>query len=344
MPEARQLRASRVREIAKPIAAGLLIGAFLWVAATTMRVANTGVNNDIATAIQGGRSGAGAVAGKKARPNAAPGAPGSTTASAQTGFFGRMRQVIATRAAYQVTESFHAGMSAWGDPKSGAPAGWSHSADGYVRPAALAFFRPSMEFRDYRMEFFGQIEDKSMSWAVRAHDAKNYYAMKVKVLEPGLRETVALEHYPVVAGIKGHKVEVPLPQIMIHSRTPYHVEVAVRGNRITASIEGQQVDSWTDDILPKGGVGLFAEAGERARVYWLKVSRNEDFIGRVCAYISGNSGDAADSIADLWRGEGTPAGPAQPGNGLPAERADIGLATAFALRSTGRRRFPKWRS
>ena len=77
-----------------------------------------------------------------------------------------------------------------------------------------------------------------MSWAVRATDPKNYYGMKVTMLQPGLRPVVAIEHYPVVDGKKGHKTQVPLPELMFHNNTPYHVEVAVHGNRVTTSIEG----------------------------------------------------------------------------------------------------------
>ena len=60
-----------------------------------------------------------------------------------------------------------------------------------MRPGQLALFRPSATFTDYRLEFFGQIESKSMDWAVRARDAKNYYAMKFKVAEPGIRPVIA---------------------------------------------------------------------------------------------------------------------------------------------------------
>jgi hypothetical protein len=137
-----------------------------------------------------------------------------------------------------------------------------------------------------------------------------------------VRPMVAIEHFPVVDGKKGHRTEVPLPELMFHNNTPYRVEVAVRGNRIITSIEGQEVDSWMDDTLPKkGGVGLFADAGERARVYWMKVSRNEDFLGRICAYLSGST-DGADTSADIW-----PGSPSVPGSGVPPlERANIALA------------------
>ena len=71
--------------------------------------------------------------------------------------------------------------------------------DGYMNTGALALFRPTVKFTDYRMEFFGQIETKSIGWTVRAKDAKNYHAMKLTVVEAGIRPFVALVHYNVVA-------------------------------------------------------------------------------------------------------------------------------------------------
>ena len=56
----------------------------------------------------------------------------------------------------------------------------------------------------------------------------------------------------------------------------------------TASIEGEPVESWTDDTLAQGGVGFFSEAGEKARLYWMKLSRNQDWVGRFCAFLSGD--------------------------------------------------------
>jgi hypothetical protein len=206
----------------------------------------------------------------------------------------------------------------------------------------LALFRPSLDYRNYRMEFFGQIEHRGMSWAVRARDAKNYYAMKFTVMEPGLRPVIALEHYPVMEGRKGYRVRIPLPEVMFHNKTPYRVEVAVKGNRITTSIEGQEVDSWTDEMLPKGGVGFFAEGGERARIYWMKVSKNEDLLGRICAYLSGSAASESDSIAEL-RPASVPGRGMPSGAGFPGQFPENVLATAFVFRiSNHGRRFPSW--
>lgn len=196
-----------------------------------------------------------------------------------------VQRAAAKRASRELAESFDNGMKAWGVP--GWASGWSRSSDGYVRPGQLALFQPTLRYADYRMDFFGQIEAKSMSWVVRGKDPENYYAMRVTVVKPGLRPVISMAHYPVVGGKEGHKVEVPL-SVMMHNGTPYHISVEVKGSHYTASIEGEQVDSWSDETLLAGGVGFFSEAGARARIYWMKVSKNDDWLGRICNRIAGS--------------------------------------------------------
>jgi hypothetical protein len=221
----------------------------------------------------------------------------STPAVSSGGPLESIRRAIATRAKVEMNDTFDRGMAAWGHTASWAP-GWSRHAEGYVQPGQLAFFQPSMKFTDYHMEFFGQIESKGIGWVVRAHDPQNYYAMKFTVIESGLRPIIAMVHYPVTEGHAGKPIETPLMDVMVHNNTPYHVAVTVAGNRIITSIEGQEVDRWIDDQIPSGGVGFYSDAGERARLYWMKISKNEDFLGKVCAYLS-NSSDASRVFATL---------------------------------------------
>jgi hypothetical protein len=221
----------------------------------------------------------------------------STVTAKSGGPLAKVRHAIAARAALELSEPFRGSMDAWGQAKSWAP-GWTHRAEGYVQTGQLALFKPSMEFTDYRMEFFGQIESKSIGWVVRARDRQNYYAMKFTVIQTGLRPIIAMVHYPVTGGHAGRPIETPLMDVMIHNDTPYHVAVAVHGNRIITSIEGQEVDRWIEDQIPAGGVGFYSDAGERARLYWMKISKNEDFLGKVCAYLSG-SADASRTFALL---------------------------------------------
>ena len=139
---------------------------------------------------------------------------------------------------------------------------------------------------------------------------------------------IAAVHYPVVGGKKGPKVETPL-SVMVHNGEPFQVAVDIKGNRVVTSIEGQEVDSWTSDALKTGGVGFFSDMGESARLYWIKVTKNQDWLGRVCAYLSGESGT---NTADLWRGD-IPADSSQPAPpGMPP--ADAVLAAVESEESS----------
>jgi len=163
--------------------------------------------------------------------------------------------------------------------------------------------------------------------------------MKFTVVEPGLRPIIAMVHYPVVGGKRGHRVETPL-SVMVHNHRPYHVTVDVRGNHFTTSIEGDEVDSFTDDTLASGGIGFFSEAGEKARLYWTKVSKNQDWLGRMCAYLSA---DGARRTAGL-QGPGGKREPWQPGDPFQGEPT---LAAAFLgftkfKNFSQKRRIPSW--
>jgi hypothetical protein len=193
------------------------------------------------------------------------------------------------RATTHLAENFETGMAAWGRKSNDWAPGWSRSRDGYVRPGQLALFQPTLVYADYRVDFFGQIENKSLSWVVRGKDARNYYAMELKLTRAGLRPVLAMVHYPVIDGVRGHTVEVPL-SAMVHNDAPYHISVEVKGSHYTAFLEGEEIDSWSDDALLAGGVGFFSEAGARARIYWMRVSRNDDWFGWLCGQIAATAG------------------------------------------------------
>ncbi len=308
----------------KAIAASLVMGGVLWFGVGTMSIGNhtPAVNRDVSI-LEGAaesvpESPAVTVADSPAPKPAAPAAPHGPVA--------RLRQAISDRAAATVTDSFHNGMEAWGTKPKAWAAGWSRHPEGYVQPGQLALFNPSLKYRDYHLEFFGQIDHKSMGWTVRSKDEKNYYAMKFTVVEPGLRPIIAMVHYPVVGGRKGHQLETPL-NVMVHNNKPFQVAVDVKGNRVVTSIDGQEVDTWIDDAIAAGGVGFFSEAGEKARLYWMKVSKNEDFLGRICAYVSSKLGDGSNTTAEMWAPE-IPGPLPQPGRRVPGAPEEATLAAA----------------
>src|SRR5262249_25102675 len=238
------------------------------------------------------------------------------------------------------------GMEAWGATAKAYPAGWSRNAEGYVRPGALALFSPTKTFTDYRMEFFGQIDAKGIGWTVRSKDENNYHAMKFSVIEAGLRPVIGMVHYNVRDGKPGHKLQTPL-NVMVHNNKPFQVAVNIKGNRFVTSIDGEEVDSYSDEAPQSGGIGFFSEAGEKARLYWVKVSKNDDWLGHVCAFLSGV--DAAPAGAELWAPElpGSPA-PFRP-DSSHASLAGAWIAVPFArvsrkTRPAKSRRNQEWNS
>jgi hypothetical protein len=72
----------------------------------------------------------------------------------------------------------------------------------------------------------------------------------------------------------------------MHNNTPYRVQLTVRSGGFSTAIEGQLVDFWRDESLKVGGFGFFSDTGESARVYWMRLNHQDDFIGRVCAYFN----------------------------------------------------------
>jgi hypothetical protein len=334
MPAAK--RPPSVLMVAGRVAAGFLLAASLWVGVANFRgnrqliAREESSSGDVAVSAANG-AGAAGVAGGGAAARPAPKGPVAW-----------VRRTIANRAALKISDDFR-GMENWDGAEKVRPAGWTRHPDGYVNTGALALFHPSLRFTDYRMEFFGQIETKSIGWTVRAADTMNYHAMKLTVVEAGMRPFVALVQYNVVGGKAGYKTETPL-NVMVHNNRPMQFAVDVRGKRVVTSINGEEVDSFIDNTLLAGGVGFFSEAGERARLYWMRVSRNDDWLGHVCAMLADGAADG--STANL-RGPKVPAG--APAPGLPGDEDGVALAGVWIalpyLRATRKARvFRTWRS
>jgi hypothetical protein len=129
----------------------------------------------------------------------------------------------------------------------------------------ITIYRPSLKLSDYRIEFQGQIDTKSMGWVFRAADPNNYYAMKLSMVNPGASRGLALIKYVVRNGRETEAGRVSL-NIPARNDTVFSVRTDVRGLKFSTYIQGQPVDVWTDNQLPSGGVGFLNERTERARI------------------------------------------------------------------------------
>jgi len=195
-----------------------------------------------------------------------------------------LNKSISDRAAIAYTDDFRSGLDGW-ESRSNLTTRWSYDASGFVQPGPLAVFRPTVELTDYRFEFLGEIDQKGMGWAFRASNLDNYYAVKLTVVKPGPVPIVHLVRYAVIGGKEGPRVEKPLPFIT-RSDMLYRIRVDVQGSDFAVRAQDQIVDFWSDDRIPRGGVGLFCGRGEKARVRWLEVSHQYDTLGRLCAYLA----------------------------------------------------------
>jgi len=163
-----------------------------------------------------------------------------------------------------VSENFAAGLKSW----SGA-AGWSKTwkadSETGAEPGSFALLSTTELFADYEFGFSGAIEKKSMGFAVRAADLKNYYAVKIAYRKSGKSPGLYILRYPVIAGKSEKATEVPL-RVEMNPEAEMQVKLEVSGDTYTLSVGGQVADSWNEARLTHGAIGFFAAKDERFRV------------------------------------------------------------------------------
>jgi hypothetical protein len=216
----------------------------------------------------------------------------------------RLESFARDRAAILLTDDFSSGLSGW----DGGPArarNWAYDPAGFVRPGKLALLSASIPLTDYRFEFRGEIRKKSLGWAFRASDVRNYYATKILITGPGPVPTAVIVRYTVVDGRAVDQVQLPL-FLDLRRDSIYHVETEVDQNRFITSINGRIVDTFSDRRHPSGGVGLFSAPDEEAHILWVRVAYQDDILGQICAYFSGHSADSKEGAKPVLKTKAPP--------------------------------------
>lgn len=154
-----------------------------------------------------------------------------------------------------------------------------------IAPGSLRIWDRSTHLQNYQMEFQGQIEKRSLSWAFRASNAANYYAAKIVITKPGPQPNAGLVHYAMLNGRELDRVQLPLP-LTLQRGENYQVRVAVQGERFVTYLNGQVISTWTDARLKRGGIGFFADNDDEQRVSWVNLSERDSFMGRMLAHFS----------------------------------------------------------
>ena len=144
---------------------------------------------------------------------------------------------------------------------------WASDRTGSARGRQISLYRPSMPTSDYRLEFIGRIERRSLGWVFRAADSKNYYAGKFEAAQPG-SSPLTITRFAVIKGVEGPHFQ----RVLAHSPGPLKVRLEAKGSRFTVYLQNQVVEDWQDDRLKKGGVGFLNERDERGQVGSIQIS------------------------------------------------------------------------
>ncbi len=124
--------------------------------------------------------------------------------------------------------------------------------------------RGSLALGDFRLLFEGQIEQGALGWVFRANN-KSFYVEKIQVVTPGLNPVVALVRFAVINGREQPRTQTPL-DIQAHLDTMYKIRMDVVRDHFTTWVQDNKVDEWTDGQLEAGGVGLYYENGDSAKL------------------------------------------------------------------------------
>jgi len=149
----------------------------------------------------------------------------------------------------------------------------------------LRLWSKSVALQNYEMEFQGQVEKRSLSWAVRASDQNNYYGTKLMITRPGVSPNASIIHFTIM---NGHEVDshTEAAQVTLEKGKNYRVRVSAEDNHFNTYLDGQLIGHWSNEKLHRGGVGFFVDDQDPQQVAWVSVSERDSFLGRMLAHFS----------------------------------------------------------
>lgn len=152
-------------------------------------------------------------------------------------------------------------------------------------PASIRLWNKSTAMENYRMEFQGELQ-KSLSWVVRASDAKNYYGTRLSIIKPGPLMNAGVVRFEVINGREVERVGSQLP-IRLERGQRYRIAVMAQGNQINTYLNGQFIGRGIADArLSRGGVGFFDDPDDPQKIDWVSVSERDSFLGRLLAHFA----------------------------------------------------------
>jgi hypothetical protein len=118
------------------------------------------------------------------------------------------------------------------------------------------------------MEFGWVPEATGVGWIFRAQDSANYYAAKVRMIQPGVTPALSLEHFTVFKGVEGPHSRKVITLTKPVGAVPIRLDAT--GPTFTLYLEGNPVDYWNDSRFATGSLGFYEEHGARPLVQTLR--------------------------------------------------------------------------
>ena len=161
------------------------------------------------------------------------------------------------------------------DRSAGAQAVQAESAMGdigWIRESPnLVLYGPSIGQTDSRIDFTWRVNAAGVAWVVRAKDAGNYYAVRIKPAGSEIGRAFLVERYTLYRGAEKSRAvkQVDLSKAGSNVR----VRMEATGSAFQLSLDGKSVSQWTDTRLPAGAVGFLDGADERPDIQALRIAR-----------------------------------------------------------------------
>lgn len=175
-------------------------------------------------------------------------------------------QAAAPVVVMRLEEHFENGWGNW----TGGTADWLVDVAG-VRTGSLALYHPSMDQIDYELEFLARIDQRKVSWAVRAANQDEYCRCTLTAIPGGELE---FSRSVVFKGAAEPEVTTA-ERIRAKPKSSLSVRTRVDGDNYTVSVNGAPIATWIDARLPIGGIGFMGSPEDRARLYWVRLSYSE---------------------------------------------------------------------
>jgi flagellar motor protein MotB len=184
-----------------------------------------------------------------------------------------LREKLAAKKPDMVKDNFSDGLAQWD-----APSTWEIIQEkdfSALKLQGLGFLKKGEKWDNYKIEFEIKVSKESAGWVIRAKDSQSFYLFKLSSDKAKAVPKNSLIRYIrsddkylnslMREDAPGAASVIPLP-FKVKNKDYYEVTVTVRGKTITHSIDGTEVDVWSDDTFDHGRFGFNASVIESATI------------------------------------------------------------------------------